>query len=111
MEAIRDLCVASNLVEIEFVVNYDLVLRFSKEDNSIRQQAGKILGSDLIDYVASGFSERSESLKKISNETLEKIIKSINEKKIKCKKILKNDDARLFKQSTIDFFVIQFKNV
>jgi len=61
MEAIRDLCIASNLTEIDFVINYDLVLKLSKEDKRIRQQAGKILGADLIDYVASGLSQKSDS--------------------------------------------------
>lgn len=103
MEAIKDLCIASNLTEIEFVRNFDLVLKLSKEDKRIRQQAGRILGSDLIDYVASGLSEKSDSLSKIPDEVLGKVVTSIVEKKIKCKKILRNDDERIFKQSTIDF--------
>lgn len=103
MEAIRDLCIASNLTKIDFVINYDLVLKFSKEDKRIRQQAGKILGADLIDYVASGLSQKSESLSKMPDEVLDKVVKSIIEKKIKYKKLLNNADERIFEQSTIDF--------
>ncbi|MDM1328790.1 hypothetical protein HX030_10460 [Myroides odoratimimus] len=84
LEAIRELCINMNNN-----CSYDLIVTefekfkiYSKKDHSIRQQAGKILGNDLLDYIASNKEEKSDSLKKLPNEILEKLTATIQEKTI-----------------------------
>ena len=64
------------------VTEFDKFKVYSKKDHSIRQQAGKILGNDLLDYVASDKKEKSDSLRKLPNEILEKLTATIQEKTI-----------------------------
>ena len=64
---------------------------YSKKDHSIRQQAGRLLGSDLLDYIASNKTEKSDALKKLNDEIIEQLIDTIVEKVIK-QKIISNEE-------------------
>ena len=68
MEVIRDFCLNNNRSNDLIVTEFEKFKIYSKKDHSIRQQAGKILGNDLLDYVASNKEEKSDSLKKLQNE-------------------------------------------
>lgn len=87
LTAIKNHCVNSGLNDELIVKDYDKFIIFSKKDHSIRQQAGRLLGSDLLDYVASDNTEKSDALKKLNDEIIEKLIETIVEKVIKQKKI------------------------
>ncbi|GAA6768677.1 hypothetical protein AAFH68_46330 [Flavobacterium sp. CGRL1] len=91
MELIKDFCFSNNLEEELIVREFDKFKIYSKKDHSIRQQAGRVLGSDLIDFVASNETEISESLKKIPKEILNKLISTIHEKIIKKKTLLEDE--------------------
>ena len=82
MEVIRDFCIKKNRTDDLLVTEFEKFKLYSKKDHSIRQQAGKILGSDLLDYVASGKEEVSDSLSKIPNDILDKLTATIQEKTI-----------------------------
>lgn len=82
MELIRNFCLNNNYTNELIVNEFDKFKVYSKKDHSIRQQAGKILGSDLLDYVASNKEEKSDSLKKLPNEILEKLTATIQEKTV-----------------------------
>lgn len=82
MEVIREFCIKKNRTDDLLVTEFDKFKLYSKKDHSIRQQAGKILGSDLLDYVASGKEEVSDSLSKIPNDILNKLTATIQEKTI-----------------------------
>jgi hypothetical protein len=82
MEVIRDFCLKNNRTDELIVTEFDKFKMYSKKDHSIRQQAGKILGNDLLDYVASNKEEKSDSLKKLPSEILEKLTATIQEKAI-----------------------------
>lgn len=82
LSAIREFCLNNNLTNDLIVTEFDKFKIYSKKDHSIRQQAGKILGNDLLDYVASNKEEKSDALKKLSNKILEKLIATIQEKTI-----------------------------
>mgnify|MGYP003631548566 CR=1 FL=1 len=82
MEVIRDFCLENNRVNDLIVLEFDKFKMYSKKDHSIRQQAGKILGSDLLDYLTSKKEEKSEALNKLPNEILEKLTATIREKTI-----------------------------
>jgi hypothetical protein len=82
MEVIRDFCLKNNRTDELIVTEFDKFKMYSKKDHSIRQQAGKILGNDLLDYVASNKEEKSDSLKKLPSEILEKLTATIQEKTI-----------------------------
>ena len=82
LEAIRDFCLKNNRSNDLIVTEFEKFKVYSKKDHSIRQQAGKILGNDLLDYVASNKEEKSDSLKKLPNEILEKLTATIQEKTI-----------------------------
>lgn len=82
LEAIRDFCLINNRSNDLIVTEFEKFKVYSKKDHSIRQQAGKILGNDLLDYIASNKDEKSDSLKKIPNEILEKLTSTILEKTI-----------------------------
>ncbi|MCU0351168.1 MAG: hypothetical protein MUF43_10130, partial [Flavobacterium sp.] len=87
LNAIKNHCINSGLNDELIVTDYDKFIIFSKKDHSIRQQAGRLLGSDLLDYVASDKSEKSDALTKLNDEIIEKLIETIVEKVIKQKKI------------------------
>ncbi len=82
MEVIREFCIKKNRTDDLLVTEFENFKLYSKKDHSIRQQAGKILGSDLLDYVASGKEEVSDSLSKIPNDILDKLTATIQEKTI-----------------------------
>lgn len=79
---IREFCINNNRTNDLIVNEFDKFKVYSKKDHSIRQQAGKILGNDLLDYVASNKEEKSDSLKKLPSEILEKLTATIQEKTI-----------------------------
>lgn len=82
MEVIRDFCIKNNRSEELIVTEFERFKIYSKKDHSIRQQAGRILGSDLLDYIASNKEEKSDSLKKLPDKILEKLTATIQEKTI-----------------------------
>lgn len=82
LKTIRDFCLKNNRSNDLIVTEFEKFKVYSKKDHSIRQQAGKILGNDLLDYVASNKEEKSDSLKKLPNEILEKLTATIQEKTI-----------------------------
>lgn len=82
MEIIRDFCLGNNRANDLIVTEFDKFKIYSKKDHSIRQQAGKILGNDLLDYVASNKEEKSDSLNKLPEDILEKLTATIQEKTI-----------------------------
>lgn len=82
MEVIRDFCMKNNRTDELIVTEFDKFKMYSKKDHSIRQQAGKILGNDLLDYIASNKEEKSDSLEKLPNDILEKLTATIQEKTI-----------------------------
>jgi hypothetical protein len=91
LSAIRDFCIYKGLNSELLVQKLDKFCAYAKKDHSLRQQAGKIMGSDLIDYIASGKIELSDSLKKVPNNILEKLIETIKEKTIKKKTLLEHE--------------------
>lgn len=90
MEVIRDFCIKNNCENDLIVTEFDKFKIYSKKDHSIRQQAGKILGNDLLDYIASNKEEKSESLEKLPDDILDKLTATIQEKSI-IKKTLVNE--------------------
>jgi hypothetical protein len=82
LEVIREFCLNNNRSNDLIVTEFEKFKAYSKKDHSIRQQAGKILGNDLLDYVASNKEEKSDSLKKLPNNILEKLTATIQEKTI-----------------------------
>ena len=82
LEVIRDFCLKNNRSNDLIVTEFEKFKVYSKKDHSIRQQVGRILGNDLLDYVASNKEEKSDSLKKLPNEILEKLTATIQEKTI-----------------------------
>jgi len=82
LEIIREFCLNNNRKNDLIVNEFDKFKLYSKKDHSIRQQAGKILGNDLLDYIASNREEKSDSLKKLPNEILEKLTATIQQKTI-----------------------------
>ncbi len=82
LEVIRDFCLKNNRSNDLIVTEFEKFKVYSKKDHSIRQQAGKILGNDLLDYVASNKEEKSDSLKKLNDKILEKLTETIQEKTI-----------------------------
>lgn len=61
---------------------------YSKKDHSIRQQAGKILGNDLLDYIASDKTDVSDSLGRLPEDILKKLTATIQQKIVTKKAIL-----------------------
>lgn len=82
MEVIRDFCVKNNRSDDLIVTEFERFKIYSKKDHSIRQQAGRILGNDLLDYIASNKEEKSDSLEKLPDEILVKLTATIQEKTI-----------------------------
>jgi hypothetical protein len=91
LEAIKKLCLKMGLCEELIVTEFDKFLLYSKKDHSIRQQAGRILGNDLIDYEASNKTEKSEALMKLSDTILNNLLQTVQTKVIK-KKILLEEE-------------------
>lgn len=91
LETIKDFCIANNQSDELIVTEYEKFKIYSKKDHSVRQQAGRILGNDLLDYVASNKSEVSESLKRISEVILDKLTETIQEKEIIKKTLLEDE--------------------
>lgn len=81
--AIKEYCQNNNLEEELIVKEFNLFLKYSAKDKSLRQQAGRVLGNDLLDYFASNMVEKSPTLEKISDEILSKLVRTIKEKTIK----------------------------
>lgn len=88
LEIIREFCLNNGYTNELIVNEFEKFKVYSKKDHSIRQQAGKILGNDLLDYVASNKTEISDSLSKLNKETLEKLTETIQEKTIIRKTLL-----------------------
>ena len=88
LEAIREFCVKNGYKNDLIVNKFEKFEAYSKKDHSIRQQVGKILGNDLLDYVACNKTEISDSLNKLPKEILEKLTKTIQEKTIIRKTLL-----------------------
>lgn len=82
MEAIRDFCIKNNRTKDLIVTEFEKFKIYSKKDHSIRQQGGKMLGSDLLDYVASNKEEKSNSLERLPDDILDKLTANIQEKTI-----------------------------
>ncbi|RAR50864.1 hypothetical protein [Flavobacterium lacus] len=91
LNAIKNHCEKIGLINELIVTDYDKFVVYSKKDHSIRQQAGRLLGSDLLDYMASNETEKSDALKKLNDEIIEQLINTIVEKVIK-QKIISNEE-------------------
>ena len=88
LEAIREFCI-KNGYKNELIVNeFEKFKIYSKKDHSIRQQAGKILGSDLLDYIASDKTDVSDSLGRLPEDILKKLTATIQQKIITKKTII-----------------------
>ena len=74
------------------MIDYENFKIIAKNDRIIRQQAGKILGDDLLEYIASGEEKDSDFLKKIPKNILSRILKTIQEKRINKKQLISSDD-------------------
>jgi len=92
LEAIKNFCIDNDIKDELLVVEFDRFIAYSKKDSSLRQQAGKIIGNDLIEFEASGKTEKSESLQKLPDNILQKLLETVQTKTIK-KKILLEYDA------------------
>ncbi len=88
LQVIRDFCLKNNRSNDLIVTDFEKFKVYSKKDLSIRQQVGKILGNDLLDYVASNKEEKSDSLRRLPNEIIEKLTATIQEKTIIKKTLL-----------------------
>jgi hypothetical protein len=91
LDTIRNFCIEKGKNQEFIVTEFDKFLIYSKKDHSIRQQAGKILGNDLIEYEVSGKTEKSDSLKKLPEDILQNLLQTVKTKTIK-NKILLDDD-------------------
>jgi len=90
LEAIREFCV-NNGYKNELIVNeFEKFKIYSKRDHSIRQQAGKILGNDLLDYIASDKTDISDSLNTLPEDILKKLTATIQQKTV-IKKTIVNE--------------------
>jgi len=92
LEAIKNFCANSELKSELLVTEFDKFIIYSKKDWSIRRQAGKVLGSDLIEYEASGKTEKSESLQKLPDTILQKLLETVQTKTIKKKTLLEYEE-------------------
>jgi len=92
LEAIKNFCIDNDLKDELLVVEFDRFIAYSKKDSSIRQQAGKIIGNDLIEFEASGKTEKSESLQKLPDNILQKLLETVQTKIIKKKTLLEYDE-------------------
>jgi len=92
LEAIRKFCIDNGNKQELLVTEFDKFLLYSKKDHSIRQQAGKILGNDLIEYEVSAKTEKSDSLKKLPENILQKLLQTVQTKKVKRKTLLEDEE-------------------
>jgi hypothetical protein len=92
LEAIKNCCICNGLSDELLVVEFDKFIAYSTKDHSIRQQAGKIIGNDLIEYEASGKTEKSEALQKLPDSILQKLLETVQTKTIKRKILLEYDE-------------------
>jgi hypothetical protein len=91
LKIIKQFCLINNFKNELIVTDFENFKPYSLKDHSIRQQAGIVLRDDLLDYIASNKTEISNSLKKIPKDILDKIVDSIQEKKILNKKIVEDE--------------------
>jgi hypothetical protein len=89
LDAIKRLCIKNDLHKELIVSKFDEFIVYSRKDHSIRQQAGKIIGNDLIEYEAYG--EKSDALTKLSATILEELLQTVQTKIIKKKKLLEDE--------------------
>ena len=92
LRAIKNFCLSNGYEKEPIVLDYENFKIIAKNDRIIRQQAGKILGDDLLEYIASGEEKDSDFLKKIPKNILNRIVKTIQEKKISKKQLISSDD-------------------
>ena len=90
--AIKNFCLSNGYEKELIVSDYENFEIIAKNDRIIRQQAGKILGDDLLEYIASGEEKDSDFLKKIPKNILSRIVKTIQEKSINKKQLISSDD-------------------
>ena len=91
LKIIKNFCENCGFKNELIVQEFDKFIVYSKKDHSIRQQAGRVLSDDLLDYIASNKTDISKSLKKVPESILHKIVESIQEKEIQ-KKIIVEDE-------------------
>ena len=91
LRIIKNFCINCNFKDELLVQEFDKFIVYSKKDHSIRQQAGRVLSDDLLDYIASNKTDISNSLKKIPKVILDKIVDSIQKKEIQNKKIVEDE--------------------
>ena len=92
LRAIKNFCSSNGYEKELIVIDYENFKIIAKNDRIIRQQAGKILGDDLLEYIASGEEKDSDFLKKIPKNILSRILKTIQEKRINKKQLISSDD-------------------
>ena len=92
LEAIKKVCIEKEMHNELLVTEFDKFIAYSKKDSSIRQQAGRIIGSDLIEYEASDKTEKSESLQKLPDTILQKLLETVQTKIIKKKILLEYEE-------------------
>jgi hypothetical protein len=91
LKIIKNFCINYDFKDELLVKEFDKFIIYSKKDHSIRQQAGRVLSDDLLDYISSNKTDISNSLKKIPIGILDKIVSSIQKKKIQNKKIVEDE--------------------
>lgn len=91
LELFRDFCKKNNFPDELIVKEFDKFKLYSKKDHSIRQQAGRLLSNDLLDYIASNKTEISDSLKKLSFDILNKLTETIQEKTVIRKRLIADE--------------------
>ena len=91
MKIIKNFCENCDFKDELIVQEFDKFIVYSKKDHSIRQQAGRVLSDDLLYYIASNKTDISNSLKKVPENILYKIVESIQEKKIQNKIIIEDE--------------------
>jgi len=91
LKLIKNFCVNCGFKDELLVQEFNKFILYSKKDHSIRQQTGRVLSDDLLDYIASNKTDISNSLKKIPKGILDKIFDSIQEKVILNKKIVEDE--------------------
>jgi len=92
LEATKNFCIDIAFKDELLVVEFDKFVAYSKKDSSIRQQAGKIIGNDLIEFELSGKTEKSESLQKLPDNILQKLLETVQTKTIKKKTLIEYDE-------------------
>lgn len=91
LKIIKNFCENCDFKDELIVQEFDKFIVYSKKDHSIRQQAGRVLSDDLLYYIASNKTDISNSLKKVPENILYKIVESIQEKKIQNKIIIEDE--------------------